>query len=129
MEQAAALDDERPEVRVGADLLADPLARDHVALDADEGEALAGVLQLGHVRGRVGELEVADLAEVAVDGLVGDQPLDRLVAVERLLVERAAGVLAVAPDELAWRSTCSRRGRCRRCAWTRPSRACAPRGA
>ena len=38
------------------------------------------MLELGQVRGRVRELEVADLAEVAVDGLVGDQPLDELVA-------------------------------------------------
>ena len=44
--------------------------------------------RLGHVRRRVGELEVADLAEVAVDRFVGDQPLDRLVAGERLAVER-----------------------------------------
>ena len=41
------------------------------------------------------------LAEVAVDRLVGDQPLDGLVAVERLAVERPPGLLAVALDQLA----------------------------
>ena len=56
--------------------------------DADRGEAVAGVLELGDVRRGVRELEVTDLAEVAVDRLVGDQPLDELVRVERLAVER-----------------------------------------
>ena len=61
-----------------------------VELDTDRGEALAGMLELGHVRRRVGELEVADLAEVAVDRLLGDQALDELVGVERLAVQRRA---------------------------------------
>ena len=50
------------------------------------------MLELGHMGGRVRELEVADLAEVAIDGLLGDQPLHELVGVERLLVERLAGL-------------------------------------
>ena len=69
----------------------------NVGLDARSTARLAPrVLELVDVRRRVRELEVADLAEVAVDRLVGDQPLDRLVAVERLAVERPAGLLAVA---------------------------------
>ena len=100
MKQATALDSERTEVRIGPDLLADPLVRDQRALDADERQRLASVFQLRGVGRRVGQLEVADLAELAVDCLVGDQPLDRLVAVERLLVQRAAGVVAIAPDEV-----------------------------
>ena len=48
-----------------------------------------------------GELEVAALAEVAVDRLLRDQPLDGLVAVERVLVERRPELLAVALDQLA----------------------------
>ena len=47
------------------------------------------------------QLEVADLAERAVDRLVGDEPLDRLVALEGVAIERAAGLLAVAFDQLA----------------------------
>ncbi len=72
-----------------------------VGLDAHDGEALPGVLELLDVRRRVGQLQVAGLAEVAVDRLVGDQPLDGLVAVERLAIERPAGLLAVARDQLA----------------------------
>ena len=44
---------------------------------------------------------MADLAEVAIDRLLDDQPLDELVRVERLLVERPAGLRSVALDELA----------------------------
>ena len=64
-------------------------------------QALLRVLELANVRRRVGELEVPDLAEIAVDRLVGDQPLDRLVAVERLAVQGGAGLLAVPVDQLA----------------------------
>ena len=101
MQQAAALHRERPEVRVRADLLADPLARDERARDPDERQAVAGVLELRDVARGVGQLQVAHLAELAVDRVLVDEPLDRLVAVERLLVQRPAGVLAVALDEVA----------------------------
>ena len=53
------------------------------------------------MRRRIRELEVAAFAEVAVDRFLGDQPLDRLVAVEGLAVERVARLLAVALDQLA----------------------------
>ena len=72
-----------------------------VELTPTEARLVARMLELGRMGGRVGELEVADLAEVAVDRLLGDQPLDQLVGVERLPVERLAGLLAVALDELA----------------------------
>ena len=88
-------------VGVGPDLVADLLARDDQRRDPDRGEALALLLEIAHVRGGVGELEVADLAEVAVDRLLGDQALDRLVALERVAVERPPGLLAVALDQLA----------------------------
>ena len=67
----------------------------------DDASAVAGVLELLDVRRRVGELEVAALAELAVDRLVGDEPLDGLVAVEGLAVQRPAGLVAVALDQLA----------------------------
>ena len=51
------------------------------------------MLQLGDVRRRIRELQVADFAEVAVDGLFRDQLLHELVRVERLLVQRATGLL------------------------------------
>ena len=101
MEQPAVGDDQRAEVGVRADLFADPVARHDAGLDAHEGEVLPGVLELPDVRWCVRQLEVADLAEVAVDRLVGDQPLDGLVAVEGLAIERPPGVLAVAGDQLA----------------------------
>ena len=101
MEQAAARDDEGAVVGVRTDLLADPVARHDRRLDADRRQIPLSMLKLLDVRRRVGELEMADLAEVAVDRLVGDQPLDGLVAIERLAVERSPGVVAVAPDQLA----------------------------
>ena len=66
-----------------------------------EARLVARMLELGDVRRRIRELEVADLAEVAIDRLVGDEPLHQVVRVERLAVERRAGLLAVALDELA----------------------------
>ena len=59
------------------------------------------MLELGRVCRRVGELEVADLPEVAIDGLLVDQPLHELSGIERLPVERLAGIDPVALDELA----------------------------
>ena len=59
------------------------------------------MLELGRMGRRIGELEVADLPEVAIDGLLVDQPLHELVGIERLPVERLAGLDPVALDELA----------------------------
>ena len=58
------------------------------------------MLELGDVRRRVSELEVAAFAEVAVDRLLGDEPFHQLVGVERLAVERLARLLTVALDQL-----------------------------
>ena len=52
------------------------------------------------MRRRVGEVEVAVLAELAVDALVGDQPLDELEGIERLAEQLPAGLFAIALDEL-----------------------------
>ena len=100
MEQAAALHRERPEVRVRADLLADPFAGDERARDPDEGQAVTGVLELRDVARGVGQLQVAHLPELALDRVLVDEPLHGLVPVERLLVQRPSGVLAVARDEV-----------------------------
>ena len=77
----------------------DPVVRHHLALDAHEGEPVTGVLQLRNVRRSVGELQVADLTELAIDLLVRDEALDGLIAVQRLLIQRSSGVVAVARDE------------------------------
>src|SRR6187397_3138573 len=58
------------------------------------------VLEARDVRGRVRQLEVSSLAEVAIDRFLGDQPLDGLVAGECLAVEGVASLLAVALDQL-----------------------------
>jgi len=100
MEEAAPREDEPAVVRVRADLLADPLARDDRGLDAHGREALTLVLEPGDVRWCIRQFDVTDLAEVAGDRLFGDEPLDGLVAIERLAIEGAAGVGAVALDQL-----------------------------
>ena len=83
-------DGEPAVVRVAADLLAQPLARHERGLDAERGEGLGRPRQVVGMRRRVGEVEVAALAELAVDRLVGDQPLDERVGVERLAEQRRA---------------------------------------
>ncbi len=127
MEEPAPRHDEAAVVRVGADLLADLVTRDHRRGDADRRQARLLLLEVDHVLAGPGELEVAAFAEVAVDRLLGDQALDRLVAVERVLVERRPELLAELPGSACADRTCSRDGRSRRCASRRPSRACSPR--
>jgi hypothetical protein len=101
MEERAAFDHEGAEVRIGADLLADALAGHDRGTDADESQTLASMLELWRMRRRVRQLEVTDLAKVAVDRLLGDQLLHEPIGVERLTVERLAGLGAVALDEVA----------------------------
>ena len=52
------------------------------------------------VRGGPGKVEEAALAELARDLLIVDQLLDQSVGVERLAIERAARVVAVALEQL-----------------------------
>ena len=94
VEEAAALDHECAVVGVGADLLADLGARHDRRRHPHRCQARLGVLELGDMRWRIRELEVADLAEVAIDGLIGDEPLDQRVGVERLAVQSATRGLA-----------------------------------
>ena len=101
MEQPADRHGQRAEVGIRADLLAQSVARDDGRLDPHRGQAVALLREARHVRLRERELEVTALAEITVDRLVGDEPFDGLVAVERLAVERAARLRAVPPDQLA----------------------------
>jgi len=57
-------------------------------------------VQFLDVRRGIRKLEMADLAEVAVDRVFGDEPLHRVVAVECLAIQGPAGLLAVATDQL-----------------------------
>jgi hypothetical protein len=101
VEQSAALDGQAGREGVGPDLGTQVLAANHARLDAHEREAVARVVEVGHVAVPVGELEVAVLAEVRVDAVARDRVADVLIALERLAEQRAAALLAVAPDQLA----------------------------
>ena len=105
------------------------LARHEPGFDAHEGEVVPRALELADVRRRIRQLEVPDLAEVAVDRLVGDQPLDGLVAIERL-ADTAPGR---SPHRIGRPAlvvpTCSPRGRSRHSGWRRQSPGSRPRAA
>src|SRR5207245_2329046 len=69
-------------------------------LDPELAESLDRLLQSPGVRRRPGEVQVAALAELALDRLVDDEPLQERVGVQCLLEERPAGLIAIALDEL-----------------------------
>jgi hypothetical protein len=100
VQERAVRHDQRAEVRIAADLLADGVARDDRGLDTHGGQTRLGVMQLLDVGWRVGELEVANLAEIAIDRLVDDQALDGGVAIEGFLVQEQTGFRAVTPNQL-----------------------------
>ena len=58
------------------------------------------MLEVVHVGGGVRQLERAVLAPVAVDRLLGDQPANEVEGVERVPVERGAGLVAVAAEQV-----------------------------
>jgi hypothetical protein len=74
--------------------------RDEGRLDAEAFQRLHRLPKVRRVRRCPGEVEVAALAELAVDRLLGDQPLDEVVGIHRLAEQRAAGLVAVPVDQL-----------------------------
>ncbi len=73
VEEPAQRDGEPAVVRVRPDLLVEPLAGHERGLDTERGEGLGGRDEVVRMRWRIGEVEVAALAELAVDRLVGDE--------------------------------------------------------
>src|SRR4051812_19414141 len=97
----ATRDGERCVVHIRPDLVVQLLARHEHRGDAPRRHALPELGETPNVRRRVCQLDVARLPELAVDPLLADQTLDGLERRERVVVERRAGRLTVASDELA----------------------------